>query len=98
MKFAGDTVSMLMKVYSEFQQKKLSLHMFLEMKTAENGRFRGNFAGRFRGLGGQHGKVPPNSMTHVGIPSLRFFVTLSFFFVKIPSGSAILTSAKNATI
>ena len=71
-KFAGDNMSMLMKVYSEFQQKKLSLHMFLEMKTAKNGCFCGNFVGRFRGLGGEMGRCPPNSMTHVGIPSLGF--------------------------
>ena len=58
MKFEGDTVSMLMKVYFEFQPKKLSLHMFLEMKTVENGHFRGNFAGRFRGLGGNMERCP----------------------------------------
>ena len=81
MKFAGDTVSMLIKVYSEFQQKKLSLHMLLAMKTAENGRFRGNFAGRFRGLGGQHGKVPPKFNDPCRNSFIGVFVTLSIFFL-----------------
>ena len=78
-KFAGDTVSMLMKIYSEFQQKKLSLHTFLTMKTAKNGRFRGNFAGRFRGLGGQDGKVPPKFNDPCKNSFVGVFVTLSFF-------------------
>ena len=53
--------------------------MFLEMKTAKNGRFRGKFAGQFRALGGQHGKMPPK----FNIPRMNsfvgFFVTLSIF-------------------
>ena len=41
-------------------------------KTAENRQSRGNPAGRFLVFGGQHGKMPPNSMTHIGIPLLGF--------------------------
>ena len=41
-------------------------------KTAENRQSRGNPAGRFWVFGGNMGRCPPNSMTHIGIPLLGF--------------------------
>ena len=35
LKFAGDTSSILKKLYSEFQPKKLTWHMYYELKTTE---------------------------------------------------------------
>ena len=39
LKFVGDTSNMLKKLYSEFQPKKLTWHMYYELKTTENRRF-----------------------------------------------------------
>ena len=76
MKIAGDTFSMLKTVYSEFHPKKLSWCMLLELKNGRKRPKTGNFAEiprvGFGDLGGNMGRCPPNSMTHIGIPLLGF--------------------------
>ena len=73
MTFAGDTFTMLKKVYYASQQNKLSLHTYFEVKTVKNGRFRKIMRVGFRDFGGSVGRCPPNSNIYVGIPSLGFF-------------------------
>ena len=82
LKFVGATSNMLKKLYSEFQPKKMSWHMYFELKTAEKPPFLEISiiaAGCCWGFGGKHKELPPKFKSGRRNSFVVVFVSLSIF-------------------